>query len=98
MLEQFAADDQNRIALKLYSGKQTEDIRYAELAKRILSAAGWFAENESSGRHIALMGANSPEWIVAFWAILRSGNKPYLVNRRHPLNMSKGLIETLGIK
>lgn len=87
MLEQFAADDQNRIALKLYNGKQTEDIRYTELAEKILSAAGWFAENSSSGQHIALMGANSPEWIVAFFAIAASGNVVVPLNPGLPEEM-----------
>lgn len=87
MLEQFAADDQNRIALKLYNGKQTADIFYAELAERILTAAGWFADNGSTGRHIALVGANSPEWIVSFFAIAASGNVVVPLNPGMPEEM-----------
>ena len=41
---------------------------------------------------------NTLFYIVAFWAILRSGNKPYLVNRRHPLALSSGILNTLEIK
>lgn len=74
LIAQFAADDQNRIALKLYNGKQITQISYSELAERILTAASFFQENGLRGRHIALIGANSPEWIVAFLAIAASGN------------------------
>lgn len=74
ILERFAADDQNRIALKLYDGQQTEDISYSELAGKIRSAASTFRENGLSGQHVALVGTNSPEWIVAFFAIAASGN------------------------
>ena len=69
ILEQFAVDKQNRIALKLYNGKQITDIRYPDLAKKILSAAGFFRDKGLEGRHIALLGANSLEWLVAFFAI-----------------------------
>lgn len=74
LLEQFSADDQNRTAIKLYNGQRIKDITYTELAENILSAAGCFQENGLSGRHVALVGTNSPEWIVAFLAISASGN------------------------
>lgn len=74
ILEQFAVDKQNRIALKLYNGKQITDIRYPDLAEKILSAAGFFRDKGLEGRHIALLGTNSLEWLVAFFAITASGN------------------------
>ncbi|MBR4580530.1 MAG: AMP-binding protein, partial [Lachnospiraceae bacterium] len=48
--------------------------------------------------YIALEMDNCPEWLIAFWAILRSGNKPYLVNLRHPRELSDGILKTLNIK
>ncbi len=48
--------------------------------------------------YVALEMDNGPEWIIAFWGILRSGNKPYLVNLRHPKELSEGIIKTLGIR
>ena len=48
--------------------------------------------------YVALEMDNCPEWIIAFWAILRSGNKPYLVNLRHPRELSDGILKTLQIK
>ena len=48
--------------------------------------------------YVALEMENCVEWIVAFWAILRSGNKPYLVNCRHPKKLSDQVLNTLNIK
>ena len=48
--------------------------------------------------YVALEMDNGPEWIIAFWSILRSGNKPYLVNLRHPKELSEGILKTLGIR
>lgn len=87
LIEQFAADDQNRIALKLYNGKQTEDICYTKLAENILSAAGFLKKDGRSGQHVALMGANSQEWLCAFLAIVASGNIAVPLNHALPVEM-----------
>lgn len=87
ILEQFSADDQNRIALKLYNGKQTVDISYSELAEKILAAASCFKDRGSCGQHVALMGTNSLEWIVAFFAIAASGNVAVPLNPALPKEM-----------
>ena len=39
---------------------------------------------KSKGNYIALNLDSSPNWIIYFWAILYSGNKPFLVNKRKP--------------
>lgn len=59
------------------------------LAKGVYSALG------ESDRYVALHGENGYEWIVAFWAILMSGNKPYLVNLRQPTGFTAGILNTL---
>ena len=52
----------------------------------------------STHGYVALEMENCPEWIVAFWSVLRSGNKPYLVNCRHPEALSQSALNRLGIK
>ncbi len=47
---------------------------------------------------VALEMENCVQWLVAFWAILRSGNKPYLVNCRHPKNLANTILKRLDIK
>jgi acyl-CoA synthetase (AMP-forming)/AMP-acid ligase II/acyl carrier protein len=41
---------------------------------------------------------NSPDWVTAFWAVLMSGNKPYLVNMRYPDSLTEGILKTLRVK
>ncbi len=47
------------------------------------------------GEYIGLHGENSAEWIIAFWAILKSGNKPYLVNLKQPQGFTQSILDTL---
>ena len=57
-------------------------------------AAGLSAQGYRD-RYIALYGENSPEWLFLFWAVLRSGNKPFMVNLRQPLHFNQSMIDTL---
>lgn len=77
---------------------ERKTLTFAEGEKKIRNAA-YILKNRiwQSGVFVALDMENSPEWITAFWAILMSGNKPYLVNKRHPASLTRGIIQTLGI-
>lgn len=61
-------------------------------------AAALYESVGATHDYIALEMDNSPEWIIAFWAILMSGNKPYLVNLRYPASLSNSILKTLDIK
>lgn len=72
---------------------------YAQMRRRIVSAAaGLYQRVGAAHTYIALELENSPEWIVAFWAILMSGNKPYLVNMRYPQTLTGAILKTLNIR
>ena len=49
-----------------------------------------------SEKYIALYGNNSFEWMVAFWAILKSGNNPLLINMLYTKEAMMSVIKTLG--
>ena len=49
-------------------------------------------------RFIGLNIDNSPNWVIAFWGILMSGNKPYLINLRHPKELTKSILNTLNVE
>ena len=72
---------------------------YRETKEKILcAAAGLFAKIGATHSYVGLEMENGPDWIVAFWAILASGNKPYLVNMRYPDSLTQGILATLDIK
>lgn len=69
---------------------------YREARDRIESlATGIVARFGSKDRYIGLYGENSPEWIALFWAILRSGNRAYLINTRQPDYFTASVLSTL---
>ena len=74
LISQFSGDSCGRIAFELFDGKQVTQIHYTAFAEDILRAVSFFAERSITGSHIALLGANSYAWVVAFFAITASGN------------------------
>ena len=80
-------------------GYLVEKTTFGEAKERIVALSEIiFDKIGATHEYVALEMDNGPEWIIAFWALLRSGNKPYLVNLRHPRELSDGILRTLKIK
>ena len=80
-------------------GFRVQKYTYGQIRERICNAAGaLYQKIGATHSYIALEMENSPDWIVAFWAILMSGNKPYLVNMRYPDSLTAGILKTLDVK
>ena len=78
---------------------ETVKISYPAAKKRIKEVAK--ALEEKINKRDVFIGLNmetSPNWVIGFWAILMSGNKPYLINLRHPKELTKGILDTLDIE
>ncbi len=75
-------------------------LTFGEVKKMVYSLAYSLGEllDGKKDLYIALNMDNSYEWIVSFWAILMSGNKPYLVNLRHPKELTASIYKTLNIE
>ena len=72
---------------------------YGQVKQRIEEvAAALHARIGETHGYVALEMENSLEWMISFWAILRSGNKPYLVNCRHPKSLSDSILKNLNIR
>ncbi len=72
---------------------------YAEVARRCDTiAAGLSQRIGATHAYVGLEMENCVDWIVAFWAILRSGNKPYLVNCRHTKTLSDSILKSLHVR
>ncbi len=72
---------------------------FSEMHERILRAAGNLYDRIGAAHsYVAVEMENGVDWVIAFWAILASGNKPYLVNLRYPASLTEGIYKTLGIK
>lgn len=93
----FSSDE--NVLCETNDGFRIKYLTYGDVKAQIETAAAALYEKiGSTHSFVALEMDNSPEWIVAFWAILRSGNKPYLVNLRYPQSLTEGILKTLEIK
>ncbi|MBR4017342.1 MAG: AMP-binding protein [Oscillospiraceae bacterium] len=89
----------DRVLCETNDGFRIQKYTYGQVQQRIYrAAAGLYAKIGATHGYIALEMENSLDWIVAFWAILMSGNKPYLVNMRYPQNLTDGILKTLQVK
>ncbi len=90
---------EENILCEYSDGFRVKTESYGEVLKKInIAASGLYEKVGSTHQYIALEIDNSVEWIVAFWAILKSGNKPYLVNMRYPNSLTNKILKTLEIK
>ena len=74
-----------------------KEYTYGEVRQKVEKiATAIYQEVHSTGKYIGLCADNCVEWVVLFWAILRSGNHPYLINLRQPETFTTHILETLG--
>lgn len=96
---QITFQQRDRVMCETNDGFRIHKDTYGQVYDRICrTAAALYAKVGATHEYIALEMENSPEWIVAFWAILMSGNKPYLVNTRYPESLTAGILQTLHTK
>lgn len=88
----------DRVLCESNDGFRTRLCTYTEAKKLIEKASRSLFALVGSGSYIGIEMENSQNWIVAFWATLRSGNRPYLINCRHPKNLSDSIVQSLSIK
>lgn len=92
-------DAEDNILCEENDGFRIHKHSYAKVKEQILSvAAGLYARIGATHGYVGLEMENGPEWIIAFWAILLSGNKPYLINMRYPASLTQAILKTLDIK
>ena len=74
-------------------------VSYKEAKDKILDLAYSINQKypELKDQFIGIAIESSIEWIYIFWAILASGNKPYLINLRHPKGFVNQLLKSLEI-
>ena len=79
-------------------GYRIHSLTYLQMNTKIRSiAAGIVNTIGSNSKYIGIDLDNGADWIACFWAILMSGNKPFLINSRHPISLEEGMFHTLNI-
>ena len=87
------------IKCEFNDGFRTKHYTYDQVKKMTEDAADSLYDMiGATHSYVGLEMENSPLWPVAFWAILKSGNRPYLINCRHPKRLAQSIVDSLGIK
>ena len=89
----------DRVFIELPTMTRKVFYTYSQIDESIKKfALGIRSVISEKGCFIGLHGDNSAEWIIAFWAILMSGNKPYLINLKQPKEYTESILKTLDAR
>lgn len=89
--------NEENVMAETSSGLSIVKYTYGEVKERIERIAPAIS-SRSSDSYIGLWANNCVEWMILFWAILKSGNKPLLMNLMLPEETTAGIMRTLGVK
>ena len=86
------------IAFRYRKGRSdVEEKTYAEVYKEVRRTASWIDKNFGSGNHIAIIGENSYEWVVAFLASITTGNVAVPIDKELPATEIEWLINKADV-
>lgn len=74
-------------------------VTYSELRERIIRAQAKFRDRGiKPGDHVAIIGLNSIEWVIAFYAIMRAGAVAVPVSHKFPSSVLSYVLENSEAK
>jgi|GEM_PF-399416 len=90
----------DHVACEFLENHRIKKITYRELSEQINGFAAFLRESfpQNVGEYIGLDLKNSVEFLIAFWGILQSGNKPYLINSFYPEALKHKILTKLEVK
>ena len=90
----------SNIAYETLVNNKIETVTYAAQDLEIRAFAAYIRQTYPgiNGGYIGIDLNNSPGFLTAFWGILISGNKPYLVNSFYPPELKVRLLKRLDAK
>ena len=87
MLVHKAQEMPDDTAFRWRKGKDAVETRtYGQVLQDVKRAASWITQTYGKGNHIAVIGENSYEWLVAFLGALTSGNVVCPIDKELPAN------------
>ena len=99
MLKRKADEQPDGIAFQYTKGKgQVESKTYGEVYEEARKAASWVQQQYGQKQHIAVIGENSYEWLLAFFAVLCSGNVAVAIDKELPAAEVAWMIDKADVK
>lgn len=85
MLEQKAASQPERIAFTFSGGRnQIKEKSFQNVQEDVNALGTWMYQQGMRDKHIAVIGENSYEWLLCFFAIVTGGNVAVPVDKELP--------------
>ena len=98
MLSQKKRKNPDKIAVAFSKGKNVIAKTYADIYGDVCALGTWLYTKQFYGKHIAIIGENSYEWLVAFFAITCGGNVAVPIDKELPENEMAGLLKKADVE
>ncbi|MBR6222100.1 MAG: AMP-binding protein [Lachnospiraceae bacterium] len=99
MLEIKADSMPNDIAFRFRKGREgIVEKTYSEVFSEVKKAASFVEKTYGKNNHIAIIGENSYEWLIAFFATVTTGNVAVPIDKELPKDEVKWLIDKADVK
>ncbi|MBC8556441.1 AMP-binding protein [Jutongia hominis] len=98
MLFQKKKMSPDKIAFTFSKGKNIVSKTYTKVFDDVNSFGTWLYEKKHIGKHIAIIGENSYEWLMTFFAVTCGGNVVVPIDKELPENEIARLLETVDVE
>ena len=86
MIELAVRDAGDKIAYKYKDGEEIKEVTFSKFVDTVTALGAFLNKEELSDKHIACIGANSYNWIVAYMTALRSKGVFVPIDKEMPGN------------
>ena len=98
MLKIKAEQTPDDVAFRFRKGRSgIAEKTYAEVYAEAKKSAQWIDKNYGKGNHIAIIGENSYEWLMAFFGTLCSGNVAVPIDKELPADEIEWLLQKADV-
>ena len=98
MLELKAKDRPNETGIRFRKGrKEIVEKTYLDVYREVRRAASWVDKNFDKGSHVAVIGENSYEWLVAYLAVVCTGRVAVPIDKELPAGEVEWLINKADV-
>lgn len=98
MLLQKKKANPDKIAFTFSKGKNIVSKTYADVFEDVCSLGTWLYSKNFQRKHIAIIGENSYEWLVSFFAITCGGNVAVPIDKELPENEIARLLDKADVE
>ena len=85
MVKEKAGQYPDDIAFRYRKGRDNvESKTFREVYDDVRKVASWMSQHFGTGKHVAIIGENSYEWVLAFFSLLASGNVAVPIDKALP--------------